>query len=135
MKRRWFLKILLAAAVLALIVAGLVVGTDQGIQKRLEQTRRELRAHGFKTELSDFDFTVPADMASRAAAIVAVSDSTQVTRQGPLELMVPVTTNAARVAWRQTKLLTQNEEDLWPKLSLALAMQQSAFRQRAGEPA
>lgn len=60
-----------------LLVAAMIYAGRQWsggeLRRAVEQTRRELRQQGFKTELTDFNFTLPADISARANTIVSAS--------------------------------------------------------------
>ena len=83
-----------------LLVAAMIYAGRQWsggeLRRAVEQTRRELRQQGFKTELTDFNFTLPADISARANTIVSASQSLQSLRYvHNLEPMEAVGTNVA----------------------------------------
>src|SRR2546427_13183442 len=71
-------------------------------QKDAEEARRILRQRGFKTDLSDFDFSVDQETEIRAAAL------TNIASIRPIILLQPFGTECALVAWKQAGL---GEED------------------------
>jgi hypothetical protein len=72
----------------------------------VEQTRQELRAQGFKTDLSDFDFSPSPDMSARAAILKAAEFNPRSSTAGPFlnrpNLMEAAGSNSAIVFWKQT---------------------------------
>ena len=65
------------AGIICLALAGVVAAIlclpepdNTDIKKSLEETRQSLRQQGFKMDLSDFDFSIPADVQSRAEDLV-----------------------------------------------------------------
>jgi hypothetical protein len=67
MKLRWKIAVGLAAA--GALCALLMLRSDRGAQKGVEETRRTLRQQGFKTDLSEFNFSTSPEMCARAAAL------------------------------------------------------------------
>jgi len=68
MEQRWKIIIgtLGTVAILLLLFGGRLFPTSRGIA---DETRRQLREKGFKTDLSDFDFSAPTDVRTRCAAL------------------------------------------------------------------
>src|SRR4051794_20615336 len=64
-------------------------------QKDAAEARSSLRKQGFKTELSDFDFSADNETTVRAAAL------TNIASLRPLILLQPCGTECAIVAWQQ----------------------------------
>jgi hypothetical protein len=71
MKLRW--KIAVGIVALVVIGAVLMVTSSNPARRSAEKTRRELRQQGFKTDLSDFDFSTSPELRQREHAITNVS--------------------------------------------------------------
>ena len=67
MKLWW--KVILGLAVLAAISALLRLRPDDRPQKAVAETRQLLRQQGFKTDLSEFDFSASEEFRARVAAL------------------------------------------------------------------
>lgn len=81
-------------------------------QQMLDKTRQELRAQGFKTDLSDFDFSTSPEMRAREAAIMATSPG----RNTPSFLVEPdlmevATPHSAVVVWQQSPLKVPDPQE------------------------
>lgn len=68
-----------------LLMVGVVLyGYRQQSGNRLcasvEETRRQLRQQGFRTDLADFNFTLPADFSARASAIISAGQAVRYLR-------------------------------------------------------
>lgn len=136
MSRRW---IIAAGVVAATGVCALLLWTSGGNEQRAaEETRRVLRAQGFKTDLTDFDFSAADELRARAAALTRGEFSRTpprdpgygwqiMSRMEQPDLMAPVGTDAALVVSKQPKLVAYTSaygslpeermgEDLWPAL-------------------
>src|SRR3989442_12617621 len=126
MKVRWKI----TAGLVALVTVGAVMlfRPDDTEQKALEETRRALRQQGFKTDLTEFNFSASAEFRARTAALTFAGPHL---RRPPLpegnpELMMPVGSNAARVIWQEFKLASSySGEDVW------LALRESLNENRA----
>ena len=129
MKRRW--TILAGLAVVGALCAFLLLRGDNSEQKALEETRRTLRQQGFKTDLSEFNFSTSPELRRRSAALTNFEPSRAVRtgadyahravlRQEKPELMSAVGSHSALVVWKQDKLESDSGEDLWPALREAL---------------
>ena len=78
-------------------------------QKSLEQTRRELQAQGFKTDLTNFDLSTSPDSRAREAILKAAGADRNSARPAEYpDLMEPAASNRAVVVWEQGSLRTQN---------------------------
>jgi hypothetical protein len=82
-------------AVVAVCAAILVMRARPDAQKAAEEARRTLRQQGFKTDLSDFDFSTDYETAIRAAALTNF-----ITSRPPM-LLQPCGTESAVVAWKE----------------------------------
>ena len=112
MKLRW--KILAGLTVVAACTV-MLFRPDHRERDALEQTRRELRAQGFKTDLADFNLSIPPELRARAATLTNTDPRWSNTKNpgeslhfflaqnGP-NLMKEVGSNAALVIWREAKL-------------------------------
>ena len=67
MKLRW--KIAVAVVATGMLVAFLLWGRGNRAQDTVAETRRALRQQGFKTDLSEFNFSISAEMRARATAL------------------------------------------------------------------
>src|SRR5215510_2299117 len=115
MKARW--KFIVGIAVSIGLCALFLLRSDGGAQKSLEETRRALRQQGFKTDLTEFDFSTTEEFRARAAALTNLGYT--IRRAGPtdnLNLLPWVGPNAALVVWNQDKIQGYSGEDLWPPL-------------------
>ena len=77
------------------LVAALNSRAEADAQKSAEEARRSLRQQGFKTDLSDFDFSTDYETRVRAAAL------TNIFYTRPTVLLQPCGTDCAIVAWKQ----------------------------------
>ncbi|HEY5914265.1 MAG TPA: hypothetical protein VJA21_27060 [Verrucomicrobiae bacterium] len=87
-------------AVVGLALAGafgaaLILRAGPDAQKDAAEARRSLRQQGFKTDLSDFDFSTDYETATRAGAL------TNVAYTRPTVLLQPCGTECAIVAWKE----------------------------------
>src|SRR6266516_227249 len=121
MNRRWKITgVLAAVAVLCVFV---LLRSDSNEQRAVEVARSALRQQGFKTDLSEFDFSASAEFRARTAALAFAGPHLRrpPTPEGNPELMMPVGSNAARVIWQQFKLASSySGEDVWPALRESL---------------
>jgi len=104
MKWRWIIAVGLLAV--ALVCAFLLLRSDSAEERAVEETKRALRQQGFKTDLTEFNFSASAEFRARTAALTFAGPHL---RRPPLpegnpELMMPVGSNAARVIWQEFKL-------------------------------
>src|SRR4051794_7880796 len=91
-----------------------------GALKSLENIRLELQKQGFKTELTNFDFTTSADAQAREAALADTGPNRTSARavNNPFEhpnLMESTGDDKAIVVWRQDSLRRQTPS--WPEAS------------------
>src|SRR5437667_10716572 len=115
MKARWKLVVVLAAA--SGLCAFFLLRSDGSEQKALEETRRALHQQGFKTDLTEFNFSTPDEMRARAAALTTLGHTVRPARSPDnLNLLPLVGPNLALVVWKQDKLQGYSGEDLWPAL-------------------
>ncbi len=109
MNVRWKIGLVLLALCVASGIVALRPGHDD--QADVEKTRAALRRQGFKTDLSDFDFSVPRGMSDRSDALnldprrrpLNINNN----RWPPLPdsgLMVPIGGHDVVVIWQQEKL-------------------------------
>lgn len=129
MKLSW--KIAIGLAGLGALCAYFLFSPDDHERRDLEQTRRELRQQGFKTELSEFDFTTSPELHARERALTNASLAVRATtpenyarqaalREGQPNLMTVVASNAVLIVWQQPKLPAYIGGDLWLGLREAL---------------
>jgi hypothetical protein len=137
MKRRWIF--ILGLAVVGAFCVFLLLVSHNGPPAAVAETRRALRLQGFKTDLSEFNFSTSPELRARAGPLTNADLFDSSTRGADRarrarlpydkpDLMVAVGANAAVVVWRQQKLpahsgptspplaQTQSEDDLWPAL-------------------
>src|SRR5436309_15237785 len=115
MKARWKIMVVLAAA--GVLCVFFLLRSDRSEQNALEETRRLLRQQGFKTDLTEFNFSASEELRARAAALTNLGHT--VRPAGPsddLNFMTSMGANSALVIWRQQKLQNYSGEDLWPTL-------------------
>src|SRR5262245_61390269 len=101
----------------ALVAVGVWVWVPNNKAKRqAEGLRRDLREGGFRTEVSEFTWSIPEDARSRAETLIgtaqAVSDS--IPSRGMI-FFQPVGSNAAIVLSKEEKLSTEVSADHWPE--------------------
>ena len=120
MKLRWKI----ATGIAAAGIAGVIVffWRDGKAQQELAETRRDLRAHGFKIDLSEFNFGTSMEWRNRAASLVAVSIRVPVA-----PLMVPAGSNTAVVLWRRDRLKVEEGQQSLPGLEEAIQENQAAL--------
>jgi len=119
---------------LALVAGGFVCALipprlDTNSQKLLAETRQLVRQQGFKTDLSDFDFSTPPEMRVRENILNAtVSNRSGAPIPEEQNLMEIIATNSAVVAWKQDSLkrmyrsrLDEGDELTWNDFRDALA--------------
>jgi hypothetical protein len=142
MRLRWKVIMgLVAVATLAALVLARRAGREQ---RALEETRRDLRAKGFKVDLTEFDFSTSDELRARITALTNANtdnlprnpkDSARhsfVRQVGP-ELMKPLARDVALPLWKQAQwpldAASANslqfsdlpKNDLWPMLRQNLA--------------
>jgi len=104
-------------------------GSDE--QKAAEEIRLTLRQQGFKTDLAEFDFSAPAEFSARADALMRADIAGDGIRgkdyarryvlfQDSPALMPMVGPDSAVVIWKQKKLQTYYNDDIWSALAEAL---------------
>lgn len=141
MKRHWKIIIgLMAAGILAALALSRQTSREQ---HALEETRQDLRAHGFKIDLAAFDFSASEALQSRATALTNASFYTvprnheDAARRSLLQQIMPefmqtIGADAALPIWKQetwaidagtvTYLrLAELPNDLWPALRAGFA--------------
>jgi hypothetical protein len=119
LKLRWKIAAGLAAAG-ALCVLFLVSSDNKG-RNGAEKTRHALRQQGFKTEITEFDFSISYELRARAGLLTMVGRGAQARRPDTLNLMTPMGSNAALVVWKQDGLTNRFGEDFWSKLRESLS--------------
>lgn len=88
-------------------------------QKALAKTRLELRKQGFKTDLTNFDFSTSPELQVREMALIATVTNRHVTPfYDHPDLMEPASSNQAIVVWEQSSLRRQSPS--WPDNSYEL---------------
>src|SRR5262245_46891551 len=107
MKMRW--KIIGGLVLLTTIVLVLAARSNTSEQIAAEQTRKQLRQEGFKTELSEFDFSTTPELRARATALTNADLTSNLRRQtvlqeGSLELLAMIGPDSAEVVWNKTSL-------------------------------
>ena len=111
----WRLKLLGIIALLAAIIGAFVLFSlpHQRALKLLAQTRQTLRQQGFKTDLSDFDFSTSPELRQREVALTALG---RFRASGPFpnypDLMEAIGNDSAIVAWNRDLLKIQGA--IWP---------------------
>jgi len=113
MKLGWKI-ILPATAVIAMSALFWSRAKDKAIQA-VEETRLSLRQKGFKTGLSDFDFSTSPTSRVREALLMAAGEINLIQPVWrDFDLLVPAGSNTAVVVWREKELATESSRDLWP---------------------
>jgi hypothetical protein len=99
-------------------------------QKALTETRQALRQQGFKTDLTDFDFSTTPELRAREAILKAAApDRTSVPSPDQINLMEAVGAESAIILWKQDSLKLQYRT--WPDNSDEMSW--DALRQRLNE--
>lgn len=95
-------------------------------QRTLEQTRRELQEQGFKTDLTNFDFSTSPELQAWEVILISTVTNRHVTHflDHP-DLMEPTDSNKVIVVWEQNSLRRQSPS--WPDASYELTWED--FRQ------
>jgi hypothetical protein len=106
-------------AVVAVCGAILVMNARPDAQKAAEEARRTLRQQGFKTDLSDFDFSTDYETAIRAGAL------TNFIISRPPMLLQPCGTESAVVAWKEAKFEQEEGYQNLPPIEQVLATNQA----------
>jgi len=115
MKARWKFIVVIAAS--SGLGALFLVRSDGGAQKALEETRRALRQQGFKTDLTEFNFSTSDEFRARAAALTNLGHTVRLARPSDnLTLLPSLGPNSAQVVWKADKLQSYSGEGLWPAL-------------------
>jgi hypothetical protein len=130
MKLRW--KIVGGFILLVTIALILFGSTTSTQQKAAEETRRQLRLQGFKTDLSDFDFSITPELRARATALTNADLRSNLRRQtvlqdGALDLLAMVGPDSAEIVWSKKVLPGLDGEDLWPGLQETFTQQRDVL--------
>jgi hypothetical protein len=119
--KNW-LRILSALLIVAACLYGCRQLSNDSLHTSIEQTRRKLRQQGFRTELYDFNFALPAEIAARANAIISAGQAIRSLRNAnELELMQTVGTNVAVAVSPIEIIETYQATNLWPLVKDELA--------------
>jgi hypothetical protein len=100
----WVCVSIFVAVIVSLIVAGFQEpGSAKESRAAVEKTKQMLQAQGFKTDLSEFDFSTPPDLRARAEVLKAAGFglNQRVVAMGQPNLLEAVGTNSAIVIWQQ----------------------------------
>lgn len=81
-------------------------------QRALQETKAALRKEGFKTELSDFNFSVPSDQ-RRFESFIRTPQFGAGMTPSALDLMVRVSSKSALVIWKDDLVRTRSEQLTW----------------------
>ena len=108
MKKRlwnWVWKTVVVLVIAIAIYAVWMSRPDTGAQRDLAATRQSLRDQGFKTDLSDFDFSTGSEMRAREAVLNKLN-SVQMSEPSQYHpnLMEAVGHDSAVVVWKQVSL-------------------------------
>lgn len=94
----------------------LFLRADENLTNELVATRQSLRKDGFKTDLSDFDFSTTGDVRAREAALTAIDSVRSAGMLPPIDLLPQVTSNSATVIWKQDALEVNRQQLDWSEL-------------------
>ena len=130
MKLRW--KIIGGLVLIVVIALVLASRSKTSEQVAAEATRNQLRQEGFKTELSEFDFSTTPELRARATALTNTDLRSSLRRQtilqeGAPELLAMVGPDTAEIVWSKPSLPGFRGEDLWPRLEEAFNEQRQAL--------
>ena len=108
-------KIILVLVVV--IAAGLwVFLPNNKAKRRTARLRQELKAGGFRTELSEFNFALTADVKDRAEVLIAAGEAVKnVIPTRGIGFFQPAGSNAAIVLAKEESLSTDYSTDQWPE--------------------
>jgi len=105
LRLRW--KITVGIVALVIVCAVLFSRSPNAEQKALAETRRALRQQGFKTDLSDFNFSTSPEERTRAAVLGTTSRAALTNRARPEPIfreaptfMRPIEADAAIAIWK-----------------------------------
>ena len=113
--------IIVGLMALAVICAFVLPRSSNRERKAAEETRRLLRQQGFKTDLTEFNFSTSAEMRNRAAALIFEGQFRPgSSRREELDLMASVGSNSALVVWKLDKFETNSGKDGWAALRQSL---------------
>jgi len=130
MKLRW--KIVGGLLLLVIIACVFAARSKTAEQIDAEETCRQLRQEGFKTELSEFNFSTTPELRARATALTNADLTSSLRRQtilqgGAAELLPMIGTESAELVWSKPSLPGVRGEDLWPGLEEAFHEQREAL--------
>ncbi len=96
--------------------------SGNSLRASVEESRRQLRQQGFRTDLANFNFTLPAEFSARANAITSAGQAVRSLRNAnEIQLMQTVGTNVA-VAISPVEIIeTYQATNLWPLVKDELA--------------
>ncbi len=118
--KKW-LTILTAVLLLTVVVFCFRQRTEHSLRTSVEETRRQLRRQNFRTDLSDFNFSLPADVSARANEIISLGQALRSLRNvNELQLMQGVGTNVALAISQVETLETYQATNLWPLIKVEL---------------
>ena len=115
-------KILGSLLIVAIVIYGYRRWTEHRPRVSVEEIRRPLRQQGFRTELSDFNFTSPADTSARASAIISAGQAVRTLHNvDELQLMETVGTNVALAISSVAIIESYQTTNLWPLVKKELS--------------
>jgi hypothetical protein len=129
----WHWKTARILTVIGVLSAAAVSRADDAGQKAVDETRQSLRQQGFKTDLTDFDFSTSPELRAREAILKATGPNQRSTPfANPPNLMEEVGTNSAVVVWKLDALKRQypsgpdrSDELTWEEFREAVNSNQS----------
>ena len=100
---------------LAGIYAVVIVISAGNAQSSVEKTKEELRKQGFKTDLAEFDFSVPANELGFANCVERMASPRTALPQRflPVSLMRRAGPDSAIVTWKEDSVVAENEVFTW----------------------
>jgi len=118
-----FLVVVLLAAIYVLIT----VTSVSGAREAAEETRAALRQQGFKTDLAEFDFTVPSDQRGFELSLNGSTFRPGIAPFEPATLPVPVGSNSALVVWHEDFIKCGGEDIRWADFAASVSAQEPLF--------
>src|SRR5436190_13103618 len=123
---RWRAKIVLGFLALAIIGSVFLFAGGNRAQKDLQATRLSLKQQGFKVDVREFDLSTPPEIKSRAALLATTTRASLTNRADRFSAwrnlsalpanLAPVGKDAALITWKQARLRSYDNQDVWAQV-------------------